>query len=131
MMRDLDLEPARGSLLLSHLLRRSVDWSDVQIQVKLVVPEPAGRQSAEENLTSLLKEMRVDAKGEVILSEGRSFKEVLTQSSKGADLVMLGMAEPGSNFAPYYDRLHHLADGMPTTVFVLAAQNLPFRRILH
>ena len=118
-------------LLLSHLLRRSVEWGDAHIQIKLVVPEPAARGRAEENLTSLLAEVRVDAEGEVILSEGRPFKEILSRSSRGADLVMLGMAAPGSNFASYYDRLHHLAEGMPTTVFVLAAQDLPFQRILH
>ena len=94
-------------LLMSHLLRRSVEWSNAEINVKLMVPEPAAREKAEENLTPLLERMRVDAEGEVLLGDGRSFKDVLALSSRGADLVMLGMAEPGLNFSSYYDRLHH------------------------
>ena len=118
-------------LLLAYLLRSSVEWSDARIRVKLVVPERTARERAQQNLKGLLDETRVDAEGEVLLSGGRPFKEVLTRSSRGADLVVLGMAEPGSNFTTYYDRLHHLADGMPTTLFVLAAEDLPFKQILR
>ena len=112
-------------LLLSHLLTRSVEWSDAQIRVKLVVSEDTARAQAEENLTSLLEWTRVDA-----TSEGRSFKALLGESSSRADLVMLGIAEPGVDFTSYYGQLQHLAD-LSTVLFVLVAQDLPFKQILR
>ena len=118
-------------LLLSHLLTRSVEWNDARIRVKLVVSEEAARAQAEGNLTRILEQTRVDATGEVLLSGARSFKAVLGESSSRADLVMLGMAEPGADFNAYYGRLQHLADGLPTVVFVLASQDLPFKQILR
>ena len=117
-------------LLLSHLLTRSVEWSDAQIRVKLVVSEDTARAQAEENLTSLLEWTRVDATSEVLLSEGRSFKALLGESSSRADLVMLGIAEPGVDFTSYYGQLQHLAD-LSTVLFVLVAQDLPFKQILR
>lgn len=83
---------------------------------------------AEENPTGLLRETRVDAAGEVLLSGGRHFKEVLGVSSAGADLVMLGVAEPGADFPP---TTANLADGFGTVVFILAAQGLPFKQIVR
>ncbi len=64
-------------LLLSHLLTRSVEWSDARIRVKLVVSEDAARAQAEVNLTHLLEQTRVDATSEVLLSGVLSFKAVL------------------------------------------------------
>ena len=103
---------------------------DAQIRVHCV-PEDAARVWEEENVTGLLRETRVDAVGEVLLTGGRSFKEVIVSSSAGADLVILGVAEPGADFTSCYGPLQNLADGLGTVVFVLAAQDLPFKEILH
>ena len=118
-------------LLLSHLLTRSVEWSDAQIRVKLVVSEDTTRAQVEENLTSFLERPRVDATSEVLLSEGPSFKALLGESSSRADLVMLGLAELGADFTSYYGQLQHLADSHSTALFVLAAQDPPFKQILR
>lgn len=79
-------------LLLRHLPTQGVGCLDARIRVTLVVPEGTALLRAEENLTGLRRQMRVDVAGDVLLSCGRSFKEVLGASSAGADLVILGMA---------------------------------------
>lgn len=86
---------------------------------------------AEENLPDLRRETRVDVAGEVLLSWGRSFKEVLGASSADADPVILGVAGSEADFTSYYGRLENIADGRGTVVFILAAQDLPFKQILH
>ena len=43
------------------------------------------------------------------------------------DLVLLGMAEPKENFMQYYDRVIEWTTGLPTTLFVLASEDLAWR----
>jgi hypothetical protein len=38
--------------------------------------------------------------------------------------------EPGVDYQPYYERMRAMAAGMPTTAFVLAAEDVPFGEIL-
>ena len=42
---------------------------------------------------------------QVIEAQGRSFPDILHQSSQNADLIFLGMAKPGDNFTQYYENL--------------------------
>jgi hypothetical protein len=55
---------------------------------------------------------------------------MLRESSAGADLILLGMAEPGDDFAAYYAHLQEITEGLPTTAFVLAAQDVEFSKVL-
>jgi hypothetical protein len=45
-------------------------------------------------------------------------------------MIFVGMREPGDKYVEYYERLRHLAEGMPTTAFVLASEDLPFAEIV-
>ncbi len=65
------------------------------------------------------------------MSEGRPFPEILQESSRDADLVFLGMAVPGEDFADYYDDLRERATGLPTTVFVLTSEQVGFGEVLR
>jgi hypothetical protein len=40
------------------------------------------------------------------------------------------MREPGEGYVAYYERLRDAAEGMPTTCFVLASEDLPFQEIV-
>jgi len=54
-------------------------------------------------------------------------------SSANADLVFLGMAQPSPelNYPEYYQGLQQMAEGLPPTIFVLAAPNFAFAEILQ
>ena len=69
---------------------------------------------------------------EVIVADGRPFNEILKESSEGADLVFLGMKEPepGGDYVRYYEGLLARTEGLPTTAFVLAAEDLEFEEIM-
>jgi hypothetical protein len=68
--------------------------------------------------------------GEIVVGEGRPFDDILLESSRDADLVLLGLAEPAENFVSYYENLQRRVRGLPTTAFVLAAEDISFGEVL-
>ncbi|ERN39780.1 amino acid transporter [Rubidibacter lacunae KORDI 51-2] len=117
-------------LLLAYLIRTDITWRDATICIKLVVADPGGVQAARTNLTGLVKQLRISAKSQVMLEDGRSFEKILHQSSRSADLIFLGMAPPGPDFVSYYERLQARTANLPTTAFVLAAPDFAFSEVL-
>ena len=123
---------ANGGLMmiLAYLIRTSVEWRRAQVNVKLVVPRAAGAEPAARNLERTVSGLRIGAEVQVLVADGRPFPEILHESSRGADLIFLGIAKPGDDFARYYENLQNLATGLPTTVFVLASQDVDFSKVL-
>lgn len=117
-------------LLLAYLLSSSIDWHNVRITLKLAVPDEAAAQDARNNLVGLMRSLRLDATSRVLTLEGRSFKQVLHQSSEGADLVFLGMATPHDDFSSYYRGLQALTSGLPTTLLALASPDFQVDDVL-
>ncbi len=118
-------------LILAYLLRTSWRWRAAEIRLKLVVPNKAAAQAAEANLTNLTESLRIGAKSEIILAAGRAFENILSDSSADADLVFLGLAVPKDDPAAYYKTLQERVAGLPTTILVLAAENLDFSEMLQ
>ena len=118
-------------MTLAYLLATSPSWRGAEIRIKMVVDSEKGVEGAKRNLDAVVGSVRTGAKTDVILSGGRSFNNILRESSANADLVFLGMRAPeGDDYVPYYESLQERADRLPTTVFVLAAENLEFEEIL-
>ncbi|WP_407659592.1 Na-K-Cl cotransporter [Limnoraphis robusta] len=120
-------------LILAYLLRTSIDWRGAEIYLKLVVPDEMAAQAARLNLAELVQQLRIGATPNVIVSQGKTFPEILHSSSANADLVFLGMAQPSPelNYPEYYEGLQQMAEGLPPTIFVLAAPNFAFAEILQ
>src|SRR5690606_7704497 len=112
------------------LLQSGLDWSNAEVRVKIVVPSETAVLDARANLTSVLDRTRTGAVLDVIVGDGAPFDEILQASSADADVVFLGMATPAENFADYYRALRKRTDGLPTTVFVLAAEEIGFEEVL-
>ncbi len=76
--------------------------------------------------------VRTNAEVDVIVSDGRSFDSVLHASSHDADLVLMGLAQPmdAEHYAAYFERVFARVAGMPTTVLVLASEELKFSEVL-
>ncbi|MGF1513801.1 MAG: amino acid permease [Elainellaceae cyanobacterium] len=117
-------------LLLADLLRSNITWRNADIFLKLVVPNKAAAESADSNLKGLVQALRVDATTQVIVSGDRPFDKILHESSAQADLIFLGMATPSERYSEYYERLQARAVGLPTTIFVLAADDFSFTEVL-
>ncbi len=120
-------------MILAYLLRISARWSGAEIDLKLVVQSEQAREAAQENLEARVAGLRIGARPHVLVSDGRPFHDILIEESADADLVFLGIAEPGDHpdFPTYYGRLQEMADELPAVVFTLAAQELPFADLLE
>ena len=128
---------ANGSLmlLLAYLLRKDIEWRNAQLYLKLVVSDESAAIAAKENVRNLVEKLRISAVPTILISQGRSFKEILHSSSVDADLVFLGVAKPDrpdrAKFREYYENLQVVASGLSTTVmFVLAAPDFAFQEVL-
>ncbi|MEO1464609.1 MAG: amino acid permease [Cyanobacteria bacterium J06633_1] len=117
-------------LLLAYLLRTDINWRNAKIYLKLVVPNQAAAAAAKDNLNNFSKSLRIDVIPKVIVADGRSFDEILQQSSGNSDLVFLGMAAPSEGFTDYYEKLQHKVANLPSTIFVLAAPDFAFGELL-
>lgn len=117
-------------VILSWLISTSLEWRGSTVTVKMVVPSESASVGARANLENILHAARTNALAEVIVAEGRSFWDIIRESSSSADLVFLGMAEPDDGFESYYGQLQENTRGLPTTVFTLAAEDLEFGEVI-
>jgi len=116
--------------ILAYLVRTSLAWRQARVTLKLIVPTEDAAAQARANLLSVVARTRTGANSEVLVSNGRSFETILRESSGDADLIFLGLAEPKDDFAAYYERIRQRLQGLPTTVLVLAAEDLAFGEVL-
>lgn len=125
---------ANGGLMivLAHLLQRSINWKGTEVNVKMLTRTEKAADGASYNLAGLFKEMRVDHNEMVIYEPKKDFYQVLQENSGTADLVMLGMAVPkeGFNYQEYYTHLSQKTKNLPSTLFVLASQEVQFGEVL-
>ncbi|NEP87525.1 MAG: amino acid permease [Okeania sp. SIO2C2] len=117
-------------LLLAYLLRTDIDWRNAEIYLKLVVPEQAAIQPTQANVDSVIRGLRISAVSQILVSNGRSFYDILHESSQNADLIFLGIRTPGENFTQYYEDLQSKTANLPSTVFVLAAPGFSYGEVL-
>lgn len=117
-------------LILAYLLRTSLPWRGADVVVKMAVPTEDAAEVARRNLDRIIGTSRTGARSEILVRSGRDFQDLLRESSADADLVFLGLAEPGDRFEEYYTTLQKRTAGLPTTAFVLAAEDLAFGEVI-
>ena len=117
-------------IIIAHLLRRGMEWRNATIRLNMVLDSENAAVEARKNITELLKKVRIDIQQNLIVSYGQSFDDLRSKISAKADLVMFGMPEPGDNFLNYYTTMIRKIEGSPSTMFVLAAQDVNFEEVL-
>ncbi len=116
--------------ILAYLLRTSIDWRQAEVTLKMVMPNQEAAENAGRNIEAIIERTRIGARTEVLVSGDRSFPEVLRESSQDADLMFLGIKQPKGDLLGYYERVQGWLQGLPTTVLVLAAEDLAFGEVL-
>jgi len=116
--------------ILAYLLKSSFQWSGVEVRLKMVVPTDDAARDATANIREIVDQMRTGATLEVLVAGERSFGEILRDSSGDADLILLGLAEPGDDFAGYLAGVRERCRGLPTQVHVLAAEEIGYGDVL-
>jgi hypothetical protein len=118
-------------LILAYLLQSSIRWQHARVRLKMVVPTEEAAREARKNLEIMAERTRTGAEPVVLVSNGKHFFDILEESSADADLVLMGIARPkAGKFTEYYQDLREKTEGLPSTVFVLAAEEIAFREVL-
>ena len=117
-------------IVMAYLLKRSRDWRDAELTIKMVVPSESAAIDAERNLANMIDKMRSNAHSQLIIAGNRSFPEILAESSQEADLVFLGLKEPDEDYAEYYRKLQENTASLKNKVFLLAGEDVSFEEVL-
>ncbi len=118
-------------LILAYLLQSSLQWRQARVRLMMVVPDEEAAKDARRNLATMAERTRTGAEPHVLASNGKPFFDILQESSADADLVFMGIARPEEGeFEEYYAELRKRTEGLPSTVFVLAAEEIAFREVL-
>ena len=127
---------ANGGLMLAlaFLLKRN-GFAEMGLRVNMIVNNRT-REEAESELAKYLKGARIEAETRVLESEGRPFADVIRESSSDAAMSFVGLRqprenEPASSYGDYFSLLSDSLEGVPQTVFVLAAEGIDFRRMFE
>ena len=118
--------------ILAYLLQTSIRWQDAEVRLNVVAESEEAAQQRDAELRPVVEQLRTGAKLNIIVGGGRSFDEVLHDTSADADIIFIGMATPDEqdDYAAYYSRLQDRTEGLPPTVFVLAAEDISYREVL-
>lgn len=117
-------------LILAYLLQSGVEWNQAEVHVKMVIDNPDGVGDARENLERITDQIRIGAEVDIYTRGDSSFQELLRETSRDADMIMLGMAEPDDDFGSYFQSQLDLVEDLPTTVFAMAGQEISFGEVL-
>ena len=120
-------------LAVAVLLGRSTEWEGAQLQIRTIVESEAERADAAERLKAFVTEARLVADLDVLVGGARAM-EVIRDASTDADLVFLGLRQPGDDesteaFSAYYEERLRMTQGFSATAFVMAGEELDFQRI--
>lgn len=125
---------ANGGLMLAMaLLLRRNGYTAARLRVNMIV---SGRThaEAEEELARYLKGVRIDAETRVLEAGGQPFADIIRARSADARLSFIGLRAPAANesaadYGAYFAHLRGALAGVPQPVFVLAGEDIDFRRI--
>ena len=120
-------------LALACLLQRSDSWSNRKLRVNMIVRRRTPDEAAAE-LAEFLRDARLQAETRIIVSDGRPFIETINANSADAARTFVGLRAPAADetdasYGAYLSALRFGVPDVPAPVFVLAAENIDFRRI--
>ena len=121
-------------LALAVLVQRGVsDAPDRRLRMNMIVRRRTPDE-ARSVLAAFLEGARVKAETRIIESEGRNFTDIIREKSAGAALSFVGLRRPEpdetvADYAAYFGALVSSLKGVSPMAFVLAAEDVDFRRI--
>jgi hypothetical protein len=123
-------------LALVVLLRRSPAWRGALLRLKVIAEDEAEAAEAARRLEDYVREQRLRAEADVILRAGRELDGIIRDSSRGADLVFLGLRMPAAEetaeqYAGYYRAILARTAELPPTVLVMASEHVDFERVFR
>lgn len=124
-----------GLMLAIALLLQRNNFNAAGLRVNMIVNRRT-REEADAELAKYLKGVRIDAETRVLESGGRPFADIIRENSADARMTFVGLRapradEPAASYGDYFALLRDSLAGVPQPVFVLAAEDIDFRRIFE
>lgn len=118
-------------MIIAHLIKTSPRWREINVCVKMVLPNEESAKGARENLKQIIAEMRISFEYKVIVSNNRSFWDIFAEESKNSTMVMMGLKTPDENFSDYYNKFKENTKAIKNKIFFLAAELIEFKDVLN
>ena len=121
-------------LALAYLLARGEKWRGKELRINTIIQ----RRTPEEVrgiLEAFLQEARVKAKIRIVeSSESEYFLDAIVANSSESAITLMGLRAPASDeefssWRDYFETMRQGAARLNSPVFVLAAENVNFKRI--
>lgn len=111
-------------LLLAHLWTENPECRKGRIRLLRAVSNEEAREASEKHLNELVKGARIEAEVQVVMSKN-SWKEVILETSKEADVVFLGLGIPEDGKEEAFLKIYEpLVKGLKTTLLVHSNEKL-------
>ncbi len=119
-------------LLIASWLKSSDGWSRAQLRVNVIV-NAADKEARAARLEDILARARVNATANLIVrEEGKTPADIIAQTSKDADLTIIGIAPPGDeNDDEFIERMNRFIKPLRTTLLVRAATRFDGEEVLY
>jgi amino acid transporter len=122
-------------LTLAYQIQKSPVWQESRLVIKTIVESEEERDAAKDRLETFIEEQRIPAEADILIKQQPSYFDTIRQASADAGLVFLGMRPPDEDesqedYSRYYGNLMQTTKEMPPVAFVLAAEDIEFRRVI-
>ncbi len=120
-------------LALAFLLQRGNAWSGHPLRVNMIIRNRTPEEAASV-LAEFLRDARLQAETRILVSDGRPFIETINANASDSALTFIGLRAPGADeddasYGAYFAALRFGVPAAAMPVFVLAAEDIDFRRI--
>ena len=111
-------------LLIAHLISLHSDWKNSHIRLLTLIDDEEGKEKAENNINSLLKEARLKKEAVVLTKkDGKSNFELIREYSEQTDLTILGLGVPEEGQeAAYAMRIQDLIRSLGSALLVRSVE---------
>ncbi len=122
-------------LAIAYLIQASGRWPVCTLRLKTIITDRNGEDDVERNLRNFIEKRRIKAKAEVVVgSPDKSVFKTIRENIGDSNLVFIGMRPPLDGetleeYSEYYKFLLKNTENFPTTIMVLASENIEFNRI--
>ena len=127
-------KPGSGGLMLliSFLITAHFRWRKASVSIFRIVENEKEGNVAKTEFEEILRLARLPAETHTIRRQGRKTSQIIQETSKDADLAMLGFQLPKSpeDGKTFYKEMNALMEGLPTTILVRAGTSFQVEPIL-
>jgi solute carrier family 12 (sodium/potassium/chloride transporter), member 2 len=123
-------------LAIGHMLKTNPSWQGSRLIMRTIVRNEEEKEYMLNNLKQFLKSSRIEAIPEVIVetSSDDFISGVIKKHSQDVDLVLMGIRPPEEgesteDYSSYYRDLFYKSEGLPHSAFILAGEDVDFKKI--